>query len=136
MTERCRAFWNDAQCDLPVGHASAHRARTDSSLAWWANGAARRVGREPDIDLPDVIAPLAGLTHRSGHPDCGALLVNPHVQLSSVGCPEHGHHRTIRCLDCGHIMLEPPCDRAQSGIGSLSDGDEPGRPTTRGGTTQ
>jgi hypothetical protein len=54
-------------------------------------------------------------------PDCSALLVSPHVQLSSVGCPEHGHHRTIRCLDCGHVMLEPRCDAEQGGIGSLYD---------------
>jgi phage FluMu protein Com len=56
-------------------------------------------------------------------PDCSALLVSPHVQLSSVGCPEHGHHRTIRCLDCGHVMLEPRRDAEQGGIGSLYDPD-------------
>jgi ribosomal protein S27E len=54
-------------------------------------------------------------------PDCGALLVSPHVLLSSVGCPEDGHHRTIRCVDCGHVMLEPPCDAEQGG--SLYDPD-------------
>lgn len=50
---------------------------------------------------------------------CGALLVTPHVQFSSVGCSVHGHHRTIRCLDCDHFALEPPCDTPSSGHGSL-----------------
>lgn len=55
-------------------------------------------------------------------PDCGALLVTPHVQFGSTGCADHGHHRTIRCLDCGAVMFEPPCDVEHRGHGSAYDG--------------
>jgi hypothetical protein len=50
---------------------------------------------------------------------CQGLLVTPHVLIAHTPCfcVPHGH-RSLTCLDCGHIHLEPECTEPTRGIGA------------------